>query len=281
MICTCNFNCEPVSPDDLLLAGRISIINLLVFLLSELAVHDVVDVKVTSDEDIWGIKVLNLNNSVQVFLNNGTLAREVPIFGALFGEDVFLVGLIDELRFDSDLFQIELWELKTRKRKSLPSKSQKIQHRLQVMLYKKLFDDMVKGFLRKETVAKHLKLSLTQEFGSDIQKQIESSCLTSKNLDQLMDVLFARMQCVTCIQGLGIEYVHQDSKETIGLESKVYNEMELRSMYEHYLKFWKGERRTQGVDIEEAWKCQSCDFADICEWREQKALEYSQKNLMN
>lgn len=242
--------------------------------------HDVVNVKVTSNEDIWAIKVLNLINSVQIFLNSGTVAREIPIFGAPFGEDVFVVGLIDELRFDPDSFLIELWELKTRMRKSLPSKSQKQQHRLQVMMYQKMFDDLVKGSLKKETVAKHLRLSLTNEFGTDIKYQIESSGFSSKNLDELMGVLFARMQCVTCIQGLGIEYVHQDTKETIGMETVSYDETDLQALFKDYLGFWQGNRECKGVDIEEAWKCQSCDFADICDWREKKAEEYSKRNRL-
>ena len=28
-----------------------------------------------------------------------------------------------------------------------------------------------------------------------------------------------------------------------------------------------------GVEIEDAWKCQSCEYADICEWRRRKAGE--------
>lgn len=254
-------------------------INHCFFGIAELAVHDVVNVKVTSSEDIWAIKVLNMINAIQVFLNGGKVAREVPIFGAPFDEDVFIVGLIDELRFDPDFFSIELWELKTRQRKSMPSKAQKAQHRLQVFMYQKLFDDLVKGLVRKETVVKHLRLSLTEEFGDDVKGQIEYYGFSCKTLDALMTELFTRMQSVTCIQGLGIEYVHQDSKETIGIEMENYNEEELCLAYKNYLKFWRGERKCEGVDIEEAWKCQYCDFADICDWRKQKAEEYSKKSL--
>ena len=240
-----------------------------------------VNVKVTCNEDIWAIKVLNLLSSVQIFLDGGKVAREVPIFGSPFEEDVFLVGLIDELRFNPDTFSIELWELKTRKRKCLPSRSQKIQHRLQVMIYQKLFDDLVKGHLKKESVAKHLRLRLTAEFGDDVRDKVVDSGFTSKNLCGLMDVLFEKMQCVTCIQGLGVEYVHQDSKETIGSELETYDDGELKAAYKSYLEFWRGERKCKGVDIEEAWKCQSCDFDELCDWRKQKAEECSKRNILN
>ena len=246
---------------------------------AELAVHDVVKVKVESSEDIWAIKVLNLISSVQGFLNGVILAREIPIFGAPFGEDIFIVGLIDELRFDPQTYTIDLQELKTRKHKSPPSRSQQGQHRLQVMLYKKLFDDLVKGQVSKETVAKHLKLNLTKEFGEDISRQIDGNLLICKNLNELMDVLFQKMQCLTCISQIGIEYVHQESKETICHHTLDFSESELESMVKDYYKFWRGGRESKGVDIEDAWKCQMCDFASVCEWRQRKADEYSKRNF--
>ncbi|KAH6685786.1 exonuclease V a 5' deoxyribonuclease-domain-containing protein [Plectosphaerella plurivora] len=33
------------------------------------------------------------------------------------------------------------------------------------------------------------------------------------------------------------------------------------------LQWWKGEREPQGVQIEDAWKCMMCEFADDCTWR--------------
>ena len=265
----CFINCIP--------AFDISLALTLTFI-PELAVHDVVNVKVTSNEDIWAIKILNLLTSIQVFFNEGTLAREIPIFGSPFDDDVFVVGLIDEMRFDPQTFVLELWELKTRKRKSVPSKSQSVQHRLQVMLYKKLFDDLVKGNWTKESVAKHLRLDLDRLFGEDIQKQIETHFLSSKNLNELLDIFRTKIQCMTCVQTIGVEYVYQETKETIGYTTEMYDENELKHTYKNFLQFWQGSRNPVGVDIEEAWKCQSCDFADICDWRREKAEEYSRRN---
>ncbi|KAJ6447302.1 integral membrane protein [Purpureocillium lavendulum] len=34
-----------------------------------------------------------------------------------------------------------------------------------------------------------------------------------------------------------------------------------------YMAWWRGERRARGVDIEEAFKCGTCEFAGDCEWR--------------
>lgn len=41
----------------------------------------------------------------------------------------------------------------------------------------------------------------------------------------------------------------------------------LESYLEKDLQWWQGERAPEGVAIEEAYKCRSCEFADECEWR--------------
>ena len=41
----------------------------------------------------------------------------------------------------------------------------------------------------------------------------------------------------------------------------------LESYLEKDLQWWEGQRPPDGVAIEEAYKCRSCEFADECEWR--------------
>jgi exonuclease V len=43
------------------------------------------------------------------------------------------------------------------------------------------------------------------------------------------------------------------------------------------MDWWKGKRETKGVDIEEAFKCRICEFADGCTWRATKIEEGLQK----
>lgn len=35
-----------------------------------------------------------------------------------------------------------------------------------------------------------------------------------------------------------------------------------------YMQWWRGERPAAGVDVEEAYKCSFCEFAEICSWRQ-------------
>ena len=262
-----------------------SMLNLYFYhFISELAAHDVVEVKVTSNEDIWAIKVLNLLTAINSFQFGKTIAREVPIFGVPFkDEDVFVVGLIDELRFDNENYTIDISELKTRTTRLNPSKSITKQHKIQVMLYKRLFDNLVKGRLSNETIAKHLKLDLNKDFGESIVKLMDekSTGIKRNNLDSLMDYVFDKMQSLTCVNQLLVEYVYQDTSETLCHVKHDYNEQELESLFSDYLKFWTGQRSPLGVDIEEAWKCQRCDYESVCEWRRKKSEECASKNIKN
>lgn len=66
----------------------------------ELETQDYVDLDVTSDEDAFGVKVLNLILAVQQLQLGGQevrgKSREVPIFGLVKG--VFFLGKIDEIQ---------------------------------------------------------------------------------------------------------------------------------------------------------------------------------------
>jgi hypothetical protein len=57
-----------------------------------------------------------------------------------------------------------------------------------VMLYKRLFDNLVKGRLSNETIAKHLKLDLNKDFGESIVKLMDEKSTGKKrnNLDSLI-----------------------------------------------------------------------------------------------
>ncbi|XP_056008988.1 exonuclease V-like isoform X2 [Ostrea edulis] len=247
----------------------------------ELAAHDIVKVEVQSSEDIWAIKMLNLHSALITFLTGGKIAREVPVFGNPFKENLLVVGIIDELQFDPSLYTIELNELKTRQSSSFPSKAQKKQHNFQVMLYKTLFDDLVKGKVSKEFMASSLQIDLRKELGQAIKEHAEKQFVVIKNLNDLMDTIFHKIQTLTCINRIFIEYVHQESKQTIGHVEIEYDVSEISGLYKQCVQFWRGNRSSVGVEIEEAWKCQKCNFQSVCEWREKKAAECEFKNKQN
>ncbi|KAI9712309.1 MAG: hypothetical protein M1820_001522 [Bogoriella megaspora] len=57
-------------------------------------------------------------------------------------------------------------------------------------------------------------------------------------------------------------------KKTFGFDAERFGEYVRSEM-----QWWRGEREARGVEIEDAFKCGICDFADGCQWREKKVEE--------
>ena len=157
---------------------------------------------------------------------------------------MFLIsGMIDEIRCDPDTFDLDLLEFKTRNFNSLPSKPQELTHHLQVMIYKKLFDDLITGQISQEDIVKHLHLKLDKELGEGVKSHSEKQGLDSVNLRLLLDRLFSRMQSIPCISQMLIEYCYQEDKSTIAVKSVPFNEEMLKEKFLHYVEYWKGNRK--------------------------------------
>jgi exonuclease V len=65
---------------------------------------------------------------------------------------------------------------------------------------------------------------------------------------------------------LAQSYKHAGVTNKIGSKSFNFNAGFLRSYLQDNLAWWRGDRPAKGVELQEAWKCRSCDFRDDCEW---------------
>ncbi|XP_076055784.1 exonuclease V-like isoform X3 [Oratosquilla oratoria] len=52
-----------------------------------------------------------------------------------------------------------------------------------------------------------------------------------------------------------------------------YDEKWLFKKMDGYLEYWLGHRSAQGVDVEEAWKCHTCNYQKDCSWVAAKISE--------
>ncbi|KAI9685923.1 MAG: hypothetical protein M1822_004201 [Bathelium mastoideum] len=64
-----------------------------------------------------------------------------------------------------------------------------------------------------------------------------------------------------------------DEATLLGTRSFVYDATVLESYVRDAMAWWRGEREARGVEVEEAFKCGVCEFADGCGWREKKVEE--------
>ncbi|KAK5988167.1 Exonuclease V-like protein [Cladobotryum mycophilum] len=66
---------------------------------------------------------------------------------------------------------------------------------------------------------------------------------------------------------LTVQYIYrEDGRELDSLNFPV-SQQTLNDYLAKYMKWWRGERKAFGVDMEDAFKCRNCEFASDCSWR--------------
>lgn len=76
---------------------------------------------------------------------------------------------------------------------------------------------------------------------------------------------------------LKAEYRSRETGSVIGSKTIPMDDTGLQAYVKHEMQWWRGERQAEGVVVEEAFKCRSCDFAEGCEWRLKKIEEGLEK----
>ena len=224
----------------------------------ELESEEYVDITVQSDEDVFAIKIFNLINHLN---DSKEISREVPIFGWI--QNIFLMGKIDEIQRKDNLLKIS--EFKTRKKAFLPGKAQQDTHKLQVMIYQYLMSQISR--LDAKRTCDKLRLNPEKKLGEDVIKHT-----SVETLRDLLCILQLQPQ-VTLSDKLLIEYSCQEQDAVFAKIDVSYDETWMLEKVEKCQQYWLGQRPAEGVDIEEAWKCSMCDFADDCAWRIAKVKE--------
>ncbi|KAL1310778.1 hypothetical protein AAFC00_001025 [Neodothiora populina] len=82
---------------------------------------------------------------------------------------------------------------------------------------------------------------------------------------------------------LRVEYRASRTGTVIGTKTFAYDGPILDAYLQQIMAWWKGQRMPKGVDIEEAFKCRSCEFVERCSWRKDKAdqhLKVASKNRL-
>lgn len=72
---------------------------------------------------------------------------------------------------------------------------------------------------------------------------------------------------------LKAEYRGQTDGEILGIKTFIHDDKLLQDYVNDEMQWWRGEREARGVDIQEAYKCGYCEFADECIWRKTKIEE--------
>ncbi len=206
-------------------------------------------------------------------LKGNTRTREVSIYGSINGYT--LVGKIDELQRSAD-GSITVLEDKTKQSDTIPSESQSLTHKVQIMLYKRMIDDIMNNSYGIENFkrAYHTnEMVLTEEF----TRQLEALGI-DKNLYSINSIaqrFFDAFASVGRISGsLHIRYINQYTGKELKLYKFDYKSDDMDNIIKYSLKYWNGERESMPVPENEQWKCNYCVFfGKECKvWYKQKGL---------
>lgn len=193
---------------------------------------------------------------------------------------------------------VYICDVKTRSGRSLPSKAASRQTSMQLMLYRKLLESLVLNTVDAESVFVRYDLASSEPFSEaflsgggrrtvdGMDPEAENAFNTFQtdelrahpNLLSIWSLMINEIhQAIPSISHLlRAEYRYAKTGEVIGNELIIYNVYTIDAYIRQEMEWWNGNREARGVEIEEAFKCQKCDFAEMCTWRRDKVEEMTQ-----
>ncbi|OBT78952.1 hypothetical protein VF21_02804 [Pseudogymnoascus sp. 05NY08] len=192
--------------------------------------------------------------------------------------------------------KLYITDVKTRSVASLPKGASFRPTKLQLMLYHTLLSSLAAGNSPLSALAARYELDTNTPFSPAFVAQVAaladevfydapssaeevarapdpagSELARNDTLEKLWAVMMKLFTEVIGEGGLGrvlrAEYRSRGTGGVIGEQVFPMDEAVLRGYIGHGMGWWRGERAPEGVAIQEAFKCRSCEFAEGCEWR--------------
>ena len=193
-------------------------------------------------------------------------------------------------------------DVKTRRARSIPNDVSARPTKFQLMLYNHMLSNMIAGNFDFATVAEHYNLDMHAPFSDSFIAQIASLdvdgldlILSHNSLAGLWSLVPSAFGKVAQAQGptpteygqlevspiLTAEYRDSSTGDVRGTKTFLYDDEMLGDYISNSMEWWHGERPARGVEIDEAFKCQICQFAPECQWRKNKVEEAIMRNRNN
>jgi exonuclease V len=198
--------------------------------------------------------------------------------------------------------KVYLTDVKTRAARSLPKGASLRPMEMQLMLYHRLLSELATNTVDADVIFSRYELdakapfsetfiaevaSLEQGFISEDEDNMVltppvSELSQHRTLIQLWSLMITEYQLtIPSAEAMGMvlqaEFRSQKDGTIIGKKSFPYDDQVHQAYVADEMKWWKGEREAKGVEIEEAFKCGICEFAEGCEWRAKKLEESIEK----
>jgi exonuclease V len=200
--------------------------------------------------------------------------------------------------------KVYLTDVKTRRAKNLPNGASVRPTLFQLMLYHRFFSNLASGNFDADILFRRYRVDTSANFSDSFINQIavldgynnrvaregvertepdasrdSLGLLGNNSVKSLWGLVMQEYQLTvpTGVLGIGnvlkVEYRSQTDSSVIGQKTFLHQDKVLDEYLTDKMMWWRGEREGRGVVIEEAYKCQSCDFADTCTWRVAKTQE--------
>jgi exonuclease V len=210
--------------------------------------------------------------------------------------------------------KVYLCDVKTRGVKNLPSAAAVRPTKVQLMLYHRLLAALATNTVDFSVLASRYNLDSSKIFSDAFIAQVGNlndehffdaaeshdwedsepswsqdsmtTLLAHNNLAALWLLMIKEFQLTlpAGAESLGrvlkAEYRSRGTGEILGSKLFAMDDEDLSTYIKHEMQWWKGEREAEGVVVEDAFKCRSCEFADECEWRLKKVEEAREKAKM-
>ncbi|EWC46851.1 hypothetical protein DRE_03863 [Drechslerella stenobrocha 248] len=183
-------------------------------------------------------------------------------------------------------------DLKTRNVPRIPpaGSSQAKSVYLQLMLYRHLLNGMITATSGSiiEKVCEQNNIPIDEPFSDQLLADLANLgamndgngddidvLLENNSVRQLYTVFHKKLQQTikTVEPHLAVIYRLQADGEFLDAAEYTADDQILQEHIDNVMSWWRGERTTVGVDIEEAWKCNRCEYAEYCSWRLDKIQE--------
>lgn len=168
--------------------------------------------------------------------------------------------------------------------------------KIQLFLYHRFLSEMIKGKLDFFRVFRRLDIDPDEPFSDEFIAQvgdlhdevfydadaknsqekdgdISSDFVKYRTLRELLPLIREELQLTfpNGVNSLGkllsVDYRFRDDGSIIGSYTFPMDDGALNLQIASDMQWWKGERGPRGVDIEDGFKCQRCEFSDDCSWR--------------
>ncbi|KAI1083380.1 exonuclease V [Whalleya microplaca] len=202
--------------------------------------------------------------------------------------------------------KVYLTDVKTRASERLPTGAALRPARVQLFLYHRLLGHMASGMVNFPAICDRYGLRADVRFSDAFMAQIgglhdeifydadsspnsspqmapPSDLMRYRSIQQMIPLLESELRdtfphgAASLGDLLAVQYRHRDDGRVIGNNSFPNDPEALDGYIKQNLKWWRGDREAQGVTIEETYKCRSCEFAEGCQWRKDKEVEFLRK----